>query len=233
MFYCPRWCLLVLVLVGACVLCVVCVCCGCSKFFGPLLGTPVRRTALPVDRPKFRSFFLSPTENLILSSLSHCVSSRGILCTFGLGLSGAPTAPKLAGGFHTMAREPKPAFTKTTKREDFTERDKKTKYGKERETKARNFGRSDGQSGCGSVQPGPPKSVIQAMAQIGQAKAGGQSGKMCWSKLTNNRKSKTVRSNNRKHKQQPHKQASCTNSSTHSTKQQQQAQTGKTAGTTP
>ena len=49
--------------------------------YHPLPGPPSPRTALSPDRPKFRSFFPSPTTIFILSSLSWG-SSRGILVVF-------------------------------------------------------------------------------------------------------------------------------------------------------
>ena len=61
------WCLLV-VLVG-------CVCGGCVQDFWPLPRTPLRRTALPLDRPKFRSFF-SLSRRKFLSFFSPWRSSR-------------------------------------------------------------------------------------------------------------------------------------------------------------
>ena len=59
----------VAVAVAVCVLCVCVVIC------------PLRRTALPLERPKCLSFFPSPATIFILSSLSW-VSSRGILVVF-------------------------------------------------------------------------------------------------------------------------------------------------------
>ena len=58
------------------VVCVCCVCGGCVQDFWASSSDPP-----PPDRPKFRSFFLSPAENFILSSLSGR-SSRGILVVF-------------------------------------------------------------------------------------------------------------------------------------------------------
>ena len=65
------WCLLVLV--GACV-CIVCLV-GVFKIFGPLPRTPLRRTALPLDHTKFRSFF-SLSHRKFHSFLSLWGSSR-------------------------------------------------------------------------------------------------------------------------------------------------------------
>ena len=60
------WCLLVPV-GGACWCCCLCVWWVCSRFLGLSSRTLLRLTALPLDRPKFRSFFsLSPAGNVFL-----------------------------------------------------------------------------------------------------------------------------------------------------------------------
>ena len=85
-------------------------------YFGPLAPDPPTPDH-PTDRPKFRSFFPSPTTIFVLFlSLSGCFlvefwffqGRSPQMCTFGvLGLScEAPAAPK-PRGFHTTAREPK------------------------------------------------------------------------------------------------------------------------------
>ena len=87
--FCVRFCLCFLFFsgCGCCcvvvcvVVCVVCVCSkllvGVFKIFGPLPPPPLpRRTALPLDRPKFPLFFLSLPPEISFSLLS--LGGRGV-----------------------------------------------------------------------------------------------------------------------------------------------------------
>ena len=68
--------------------------CVCSRFLGLSPRTPLRRKALPLDHPKFRSFFSLSAGNFFHSSLSggllvafcwcFCEDRDPQMCTFGL-----------------------------------------------------------------------------------------------------------------------------------------------------
>ena len=119
---CCSWLLLVvgcllLVLVGV----VVCVCGGVFKIFGPLPRTSSLRTALPLDRPKFRSFFSLPPEiSFFLLSLGvfslnfgGVFEDRGAqMCTFGL--SGCRVEPRRPHFFWVRAHPSSPPLRAPT-----------------------------------------------------------------------------------------------------------------------
>ena len=114
------WCLLVVV-VGVCVA-------GVFKIFGPLPRTPLRRTALRLDRPKFRSFCsLSRRKFLSFFSLWEVFSlnfggvfeDRGAqMCTFGVGRRGSTRQPENSKRAHLSvpALQTPPKFHEKTPR---------------------------------------------------------------------------------------------------------------------
>ena len=143
------WCLLVPV--GACwwllSVCVVDV----FKIFGPLPQTPLRWTALPLDRPKFRSLF-SLSRRKFLSFFSRWVvfslNSGGVfegrnpkMCTFGLsGCRVKPRRPHQTGppGLHTTTRELQTCTFERTGASNTTKIPRKRP--KEREKRIKNCG---------------------------------------------------------------------------------------------
>ena len=90
--------------------------CGgwCSKFLGLSPGTPPPPDPLPLDRPKFHSFF-SPTGNFIPLKKVFSLNSGGVfedrdaqMCTLGLsGCRVEARRPHITGplGLHTTTRE--------------------------------------------------------------------------------------------------------------------------------
>ena len=158
-----------------CVLCVFCVCvfcvclCGVGvgftvsvwgfQGFGLVMfgapGTALPRTALPLDRPKFRSFSPLSPQNSLFSSLSGCLlvefwwcfeDRDPQMCTFGL--SGCRVKPRRLRGRRGFTRQPenskreRPGASNTAKipREDPQRGKKRRILRRDREKKARNFG---------------------------------------------------------------------------------------------
>ena len=116
-------------------------CGGCVQDFW-VPRTPLRRTALPLDRPKFRSFFSPlPPENSFISYLSG-----GLLVEFWFCLKTIKCARR---GSHTTARELQTCTfqgtgaskkNRTKFHEKTPKREERKKIVAGREKKARNFG---------------------------------------------------------------------------------------------
>ena len=130
----------------------------CPRFLG-LSRTPLRRTALPLDRPKFRSFFSSPAGKFVLFFPLLLVLSLNFggvfegrdpqMRTFGvLWLSCETPAASGPPLLHTTTRElqtrtfQRPCASNTTKipRENPQREKKERNFRWERAKKARNFG---------------------------------------------------------------------------------------------
>ena len=145
-------------------LCCVCLCvfvlCGVGVGFTVSVppGTVLPRTALPLDRPKFRSFFPLPPQNSFFSSLSGGLlvefrwwfeDENPQMCTFGL--SGCRVKPWRLRGRRGFTRQPEnskrallsaPALQTPPKfhEKDPREGRKERILWREREKKTRNFG---------------------------------------------------------------------------------------------
>ena len=110
----------------------------CSRFLG-LSRTPLRRNALPLDRPKFRSFFSLPPEIHSFFSLWEVFSLNfgGVfedwdaqMCTFGLSSCRAAPPDRAVGASHDPENSKRahlsvPAFQTPPKFHETPKREKK------------------------------------------------------------------------------------------------------------
>ena len=157
-------CCVCVVCVVCCVLCAVCcVLCGVGACFavswsgvscGVLVWTALPGTALPLDRPKFRSFFPSPTtQNSFFSSLSGCLLVEILVVFLKAGTLkcarlGSPCeTPAVSRPSHDNPKNSKrahlsaPALQTPKFHEKTNKRGRKERIlRREREKKARNFG---------------------------------------------------------------------------------------------
>ena len=105
----PGCCLLVFVGACWCCCCCLCVCVvcvrvwwGCSRFLGLSPGPHLRRTAFPLDHPKFRSFFSLPPEISFFSP-----SLGGLLAEFWWCLKAGTLKCARLGSRAAVARGPR------------------------------------------------------------------------------------------------------------------------------